>query len=80
MRQIGNIFLVACIGAEAVTYLLSKDLGVLAEVGNNDKLLGSLSNDLLLQVGGSTSLDGVQLSIDLISAVDSDINVRVPKR
>lgn len=65
---------------ERVAYLLSKDLRVLAEVGNNDKLLGSLSNDLLLQVGSSASFDGIQLSIDLISSVDGDINVWVPIR
>ena len=59
---------------ERVTYLLSKNFRVLAEVGNNDKLLSSLCNYLLLQVGCTTSLDGVQLRIDLIGTVDGDIN------
>lgn len=61
-------------------YLLSEDLGVLAVVSNNDKLLGSLGNDLLLQVGSTATLDGVQGRVDLVGTIDSDIDLRVPGR
>lgn len=46
---------------EWALYLLSEDLGVLAVVSNNNKFLSSLGDDLLLQVGGTATLDGIQV-------------------
>lgn len=61
-------------------YLLSKDLGVLAVVSNNDKLLGSLGNDLLLQVGSTATFNGVQGRVNFVGTIDCDIDLRVPGR
>ncbi len=69
--------LFVCVVHAVLLYLLSKDLGVLAVVGDNDELLGSLSNDLLLQMSSTASFDGVQLRVYLVCTVNGDIYVWV---
>ena len=53
--------------------LLAEPAHALARVADDDELLGGRGDDLLAEEGGAEALDEVERGVDLVGAVDADV-------
>lgn len=58
-----------------VSPLAKQAVRLLARVGDADELLGEARDDLLLEEAGAAALDAVELGVDLVGAVEVDVEV-----